>query len=61
MNKERIFCRKCKYFYVTWDVKFPNGCKLFGIKAKSVPSILVYQSTGEKCTHFIEKNKRINS
>ncbi|MCT4621777.1 MAG: uracil-DNA glycosylase [Marinisporobacter sp.] len=56
MKGTRIFCRKCKYFYVTWDVKFPNGCKLFGIKAKSAPSILVYRSTGEKCTHFTEKS-----
>ncbi|MCT4604666.1 MAG: uracil-DNA glycosylase [Marinisporobacter sp.] len=55
MKNTRIFCKKCKHFHVTWDVKFPNGCKLFGIKAKSDPAILVYRSTGEKCTHFTEK------
>lgn len=55
MNRERIYCKKCKHYYITWDIKFPNGCKLFGIKSKHLPSMMIYQSTGKNCDHFIEK------
>lgn len=52
MKEKRIYCKKCKHFYVTWDMKFPNGCRLYGIKAKQQPSVLVYQSIGKRCDKF---------
>lgn len=47
-------CRKCKHYFITWDYRFPYGCKLFGIKSKQTPSIVVYHSLGKKCEHFID-------
>lgn len=55
MKNLHINCFKCKYFYITWDSKFPKGCKFFGFKSKSVPSVSVYQATGNECEMFIPK------
>lgn len=53
--KENINCLKCKNYIVTWDARFPRGCKIFGFKGITMPSILVYQSTGAVCQNFQEK------
>lgn len=58
MNLERIDCKKCGYFYITWEARFPNGCRLFRIKSKQIPSIVVYKSTGTRCENFVQKEKR---
>ncbi|AOT69897.1 uracil-DNA glycosylase [Geosporobacter ferrireducens] len=55
MRQEKVYCKRCKHFYVTWDVNFPNGCKLFGAKSRQLPSLIVYQSTGKKCEYFSER------
>lgn len=51
--KENVNCLKCKYYLVTWDARFPRGCKLFGFRGAMMPSITVYRSTGEQCQNFI--------
>lgn len=52
---DKINCRLCKYYYVTWDKSFPNGCKAYGIKSKEMPSVVVYKSSGENCKGFVSK------
>jgi len=49
MSKKRIICRHCQYYYVTWDRKFPYGCKAFDFKSKQTPSLDVFQSSGQDC------------
>lgn len=56
MTEKKINCIKCIHFYITWDQKFPNGCKLFGFKTKSFPAIVVREATGNTCSNFIEKS-----
>jgi hypothetical protein len=46
---EKINCRVCKYYYITWDRSFPNGCKAYGIKSKEMPTMIVYKSSGQNC------------
>lgn len=48
-------CYKCKFFYVTWEPKHPNGCKAMGFKSKLLPSITVYKNSGKPCQLFTEK------
>lgn len=50
-----INCKKCKYYYITWDPKFPYGCKAFGMKTKQLPSTEVYASSGTECVKFQKK------
>ncbi len=33
----------------------PNGCKLYGLKSKQIPSLIVKQSSGYGCLGFEEK------
>lgn len=51
-ENEKIDCMKCQYFYITWDQKFPRGCKLLNFKSKQMPSIEVLQSSGSACLKF---------
>lgn len=37
---------------VTWDARYPRGCKLFEFKGTIMPSIMVYKSTGAECQNF---------
>lgn len=53
--KDSINCIKCKHYIVTWDSRFPRGCRLFDFKGAAMPSITVYQSTGAPCQNFQEK------
>lgn len=62
MGNEKILknCRRCKHFYVTWDAQMPNGCRLYGIKSKLVPQIIVKESSGSECLGFEEKKLKEN-
>ncbi len=53
--QERVVCRKCRYFYITWDKRFPNGCKAYGIKTKYLPSVVVLRTTGKGCACYQPK------
>jgi len=55
MNNEKIECRKCIHYFITWDQRFPYGCKLYEVKSRQMPSIIVYQSLGSKCPNFVKK------
>ncbi|HEY8343564.1 MAG TPA: uracil-DNA glycosylase [Bacillota bacterium] len=56
MVLKKTDCLKCKYYYVTWEQKFPNGCKFFGFKSQYRPSLVVWQTTGQKCEAYTIKN-----
>jgi len=59
MNKKRIVCQQCKYYYVTWEGKRPHGCKAYGFKSLKIPALVVRQSSGIDCSLYENKfNKR---
>ncbi|MDF2590633.1 MAG: hypothetical protein K0S75_99 [Clostridia bacterium] len=58
--KENVNCLKCKYYMVTWDPRFPRGCKLFEFKGTVMPSIMVYKSTGAQCQNFILRQVHVS-
>lgn len=53
---KRINCRKCEYYFVTWEASKPHGCKAYGFKSAQIPSIVVFQNSGSDCAMFKEKN-----
>lgn len=55
---KRINCRKCEYYFVTWEAQRPHGCRAYGFKSPQIPSIVVFQSSGDDCTMFKEKGKK---
>ena len=56
--EKRIACQKCIYYFVTWEVGQPHGCKSYGFKSKCLPSIVVKNASGQSCNFFEEKNKK---
>ncbi len=54
-RQKKIDCRKCAHFFVTWDKKRPYGCKGFGFKSRSIPSLDVFSSSGHDCLQFERK------
>ncbi len=56
MKQNIVNCRKCRYFYITWDKKFPYGCKAIGFKSPKLPSIEVKLTSGIDCTKFKPKD-----
>ncbi|SDX82465.1 hypothetical protein SAMN05518855_102347 [Paenibacillus sp. CF384] len=53
----RINCMQCLHYYVTWDPKFPRGCKAFKFKTSTMPSAAVLFSSGKPCMNFEAKLK----
>ncbi|HDH06051.1 MAG TPA: uracil-DNA glycosylase [Nitrospirae bacterium] len=58
MKKERINCFNCAHLYITWDRKFPKGCRAMNFKSKQMPSTVVYKSSGTKCLKFKPKKNK---
>ncbi|MBN2782256.1 MAG: uracil-DNA glycosylase [Campylobacterales bacterium] len=56
MSNKKINCRRCVYFFVTWQPNNPYGCKAYGFKSKMIPSMVVFQSSGRDCEMFRAKN-----
>ena len=53
---KRINCRRCEYYFVTWEKNKPHGCKAYGFKSQQIPSLVVFQSSGTDCSLFKMKN-----
>jgi hypothetical protein len=52
---DRSKCRKCRHYYITWDPKAPYGCRILKFKSRSDPGLVVWQSSGFACLHFLPK------
>jgi hypothetical protein len=55
-SKPGIDCHKCKHYYVTWDKRFPHGCRAMKFKGKALPSVTVFSSSNMLCQLFAEKH-----
>jgi len=56
-KKAYVDCLKCIHFYVTWDKRFPRGCRAYGFKTVNLPSADVYNSSGIPCARFKRRLK----
>ena len=56
-NLKGIGCNSCKYFYISWNKKYPYGCRAMGFISANLPSIDVLAIEGRDCLSFEEKNK----
>ncbi|RJQ56941.1 MAG: uracil-DNA glycosylase [Desulfobacteraceae bacterium] len=55
-NPKRIDCHKCAHYYVTWEEKFPHGCRAMKFKSKRLPSDAVMESSRMPCMLYTLKN-----
>lgn len=52
---QKINCRECRHYYITFDAAMPYGCRAYGFKTRGLPSLAVFQSSGIRCTLFLKK------
>ncbi len=45
-------CLRCRHFYVTWDPRFPRGCRALGFKTRGIPADEVRRASGRDCLFF---------
>jgi hypothetical protein len=51
----QIACRNCRHYYVTWDARFPYGCRAHGFKSGRNPAQDVLLASGLECLLFTPK------
>ncbi|MFZ7125717.1 MAG: hypothetical protein ACOWWM_06125 [Desulfobacterales bacterium] len=53
----RVNCRHCRHYHVTWDPRWPHGCRAMGFKSHMLPHQTVLKSTpGIECLLFQPRN-----
>ena len=52
-----IVCRKCKYYFVTWEPGQPHGCRAMNFKCRRLPSVVVRASSGCDCLQYTPKKR----
>ncbi|MGD7042902.1 uracil-DNA glycosylase [Jeotgalibacillus proteolyticus] len=61
MESKRINCLACKHYYITWDPKFPKGCRAHQFKTNHLPSLQVFRASGRPCLAFEKKDRLTHS
>ena len=46
---------QCQHYYVTWDERFPYGCRAMQFKSRQLPLLEVRQADGGICLSFAPK------
>ena len=49
---DNVNCRRCLYYYITWEPKNPHGCRAMGFKSRMMPSYHVLKDSGLPCQIF---------
>ena len=49
---ERPQCLRCRHYYITYDVRFPYGCRAMGFKSRRAPQEEILTLTGVPCQTF---------
>ena len=52
-------CRRCRWFYITWDPKKPYGCRAMQFKSQKLPALEVLEADGSVCISFTQKRDEI--
>ncbi len=55
--RRTIICRKCKFYYITWDTRRPHGCRAMNFKSRRPPSLVVRQNSGRECLRYTPKDE----
>jgi len=57
-KKDKINCFECVHFFITWDDKFPRGCRIMDFKSREMPSVAVFKASGMPCQRFRAKKQK---
>ncbi|GAB4126684.1 MAG: hypothetical protein Fur0015_00220 [Ignavibacteriales bacterium] len=54
-EQQKINCKSCVHYFITWDKKFPYGCRALSFKSNRMPSIDVKLNSKLDCLAYKEK------
>jgi hypothetical protein len=49
---ERPKCARCAHYFITYDPRFPYGCRAMKFKSRSLPQNEVEAASGMPCQTF---------
>ncbi len=52
-----INCFFCEHFFITYEARFPYGCRAMGFKSARMPSVDVFSNSEMDCTLFVRKER----
>jgi hypothetical protein len=52
-----VNCRRCRHYFITYDLRFPYGCRVIGFKSRDIPALVVYRDSGAACRLYSPKKK----
>jgi hypothetical protein len=52
VRKERPHCAKCAHYFITYDPRFPYGCRAMNFKSRVLPQTEVEAVSGMDCQLF---------
>lgn len=50
-----INCFFCEHFYITYEQRYPYGCRIIGFKSARMPSVDVSINSNMPCGLFVQK------
>jgi hypothetical protein len=57
-EKQHINCFSCEHFYITYEQRYPYGCRVIGFKSARMPSVDVYINSKMECGLFAPKERK---
>ncbi len=54
-TRKKPNCLVCRHYYVTWDERFPRGCRAMSFRSRRPPSEVVYENSVMDCQMFEPK------
>ena len=52
-----IDCFSCRFFFITYEQRFPYGCRAARFKSSRMPSREMFANSGMDCQFFAGKEK----
>lgn len=57
-DDDEINCLKCTHYFVTWNRRYPRGCRVYGFETDLMPSDAVLIYTCKSCNYYKNKFKK---
>jgi hypothetical protein len=54
----RNLCLSCRYYYFTYEVRQPHGCRAMGFRSLQIPCQVAFENSGMICQLMEPKIRR---
>ena len=53
----KVNCLACRHFFITYNPRFPYGCRAASFKSRFLPAQEMFRNSGLMCQLFEEKDR----